>query len=168
MNILLRIPEMLRDQILSDLRRPHQFAYERIGFVYCKQSRIPSGWLLLAYMYAPTGDDRYIEDNTVGAKFDSYAIREAMQIALDEAASALHVHLHDHAGRPRVSKTDLLEMQALMPCFVNLCPESIHGALILSADAAAARVWGVGLPGEGVLVSKITSVGTPLRFLGGV
>lgn len=168
MNILLRFPGMLRDHILADLRRPHQFAHERIGFLYCRQSRVPSGWLLLAYKYTPTGDNRYIEDNTVGAKFDSCAIREAMQIALDEAASALHVHLHDHAGRPRMSKTDLFEMQALMPCFVNLCPRSIHGALVLSSEAAVARVWGVGLPGEGVPVSKITSVGTPLRFLGGL
>jgi hypothetical protein len=168
MNITLRIPSMLRDEMLADLRRPHAFAFERIGFVYCKQSRVPSGWLLLAYRYASTRDDRYIEDDTVGARFDSSAIREAMQVALDEVAAALHAHLHDHTGRPRMSKTDLLEMQALMPCFVNLCPERMHGALILSADAAVARVWGIGLPGEGVLASKITSVGTPLRFLGGL
>lgn len=168
MNITLRIPAMLRDDILADLRRSHPFAYERVGFMYCKQSCIPSGRLLLAYKYIPTSDDRYIEDQAVGARFDSSAIRDAMQVALDETASVLHVHLHDHHGKPRMSGTDIREMQALMPCFVCLCPERMHGALVLSADAAVARVWGIDFPAEGAFVTKITSVGSRLRFLGGI
>lgn len=167
MNIMLRIPGRLRDAMLTDLRRPHAFANERVGFVYCKQSSLRSGSLLLAYKYMPIRDDQYIEDHRVGARFDSSAIRDAMQLALSEGAATLHVHLHDHAGGPRMSGTDTREMQALMPCFVNLCPERIHGALILSADAAVAKVWGTALP-KGTPVSKITSVDANIRFLGGV
>lgn len=167
MSVAIRIPARLRDDMLGDLRRSHAFAYERVGFAYCKQCPVPSGQMLLAYRYTPTRDDQYIEDDTVGAKFNSSTIRAAMQIALDEEASVLHVHLHQHPGRPRMSKTDLHEMQALMPCFVNLCPKRVHGALVLSDDSATARLWGVDLPHEGLQASKITSVGAPLHFLGG-
>lgn len=168
MNITLRIPGRLRDTILRDLRTPHKFACERVGFVYCKQSPLPSGCLLLAYRYMPVKDGQYIEDHSVGARFNSSAIRDAMQLALSEDAAVLNVHLHDHAGGPRMSGTDIREMQALMPCFVNLCPERIHGALILSSDAAVARVWGTTLPPKGTSVSKITSIDANIRFLGGI
>jgi hypothetical protein len=168
MNIVLRIPDPLTGVILTDLRRPHAFAYERVGFVLCKQASVPSGLLLLAYKYMPIRDDQYIEDHTVGAKFDSSAIRNGMQAALSEAATVLHVHLHDHIGQPHMSRTDIHEMQALMPCFVNLCPERVHGALVFSADDAVAKVWGTPLPAEGSHVSKITSVGTSIRFLGAI
>lgn len=167
MNIALRIPDPLADAILADLRRPHVFAYERIGFILNKQTSGPSGVLLLAYKYVPIRDDQYIEDHSVGAKFDSSAIRDGMQAALTEGASVLHVHFHDHAGRPHMSRTDIREMQALMPCFVNLCPELVHGAIVFSLDAAVARIWGLHLPSEGVLASKITLVGARIRFLGG-
>lgn len=166
MNIVLRIPDSLRDTILTELRRPHAFAYERVGFLFCRQSSVPSGKLLLAYKYTPVRDEQYIEDHSVGAKFDSSSIREAMQLALTEKAAALHVHLHDHAGEPHMSRTDAHQMQALMPCFVNLCPERVHGALVLSADAAVAKVWGTELPAQGTHVSKITAVGATIRFLG--
>jgi hypothetical protein len=150
------------------LRRPHAFAYERVGFILCKQTSVPSGFLLLAYKYIEISDDQYIEDHTVGAKFDSSAIRDGMQAALSESAAALHVHLHDHVGQPHMSRTDIREMQALMPCFVNLCPERVHGALVFSVDAAVAKVWGTDLPPKGNLVSKITSVGASIRFLGAI
>jgi hypothetical protein len=166
MNILLRIPGGLTTTMLMDLRRAHAFAHERVGFMYCKQCSLRSGRLLLAYKYVPVRDDQYIEDRNVGARFDSSAIRDAMQLALSEEAATLHVHLHDHAGGPRMSGIDRREMQALMPCFVNLCPERIHGALILSADSATAKVWGATLPPEGAPVSKITSVAANFRFLG--
>jgi hypothetical protein len=166
MNVILRIPEIITEATLADLRRPHAFASERVGFLFCRQNSIPSGHLLLAYTYRPPRDDQYIEDHAVGARFDSSAIRDAMQLALDEGAAVLHVHLHDHDGRPRMSRTDISEMRALMPCFVNLCPERVHGTLVLSADAAICRVWGRGLPPEGAFVSKVTSVSVTVRLLG--
>ncbi len=168
MNVMVRIPGRLRDAILTDLRRSHVFAHERVGFLYCRQSSVPSGQLLLAYKYTPIKDEQYIDDSSVGAKFDSSSIRDAMQIALTEGAAVLHVHLHDHAGRPQMSGTDIREMQALMPCFVNLCPERVHGALVFSSDAAVAKVWGIELAPKGISVSKITSVGARVRFLGGL
>src|SRR5205823_14251042 len=40
------------------------------GFIYCRQSTLRSGNLLLPYKYKPIRDDQYLEDHTVGARFE--------------------------------------------------------------------------------------------------
>ena len=167
MRIVLRIPAGLHLSVLDDLRRPHSFAGERVGFLFCRFCSTPRGSLLLAHTYTPIKDDQYVNDQSAGAVFDSSAIRDAMQITLSESATALHVHLHDHVGIPRMSGIDVREMQALMPCFVNLCPERVHGALVLSANCAFGKMWGTALPERGIQIERITSVGGTVRFLGG-
>jgi hypothetical protein len=151
--------------MLADLRRPHPFAFERIGFLCCRQADAPCGHLLIGYRYVAIEDDRYIRDKSVGARFDAAAIRTGMQLALTEDASIFHVHMHEHAGMPRMSRVDACEMQQLMPCFVNVCPKRLHGALVVSADRAYARVWGTALGMSGIDVSRITSVGDGVKVL---
>lgn len=163
--IRLRMITTLLEEMRADLRRPHPFAFERIGFLCCRQSKVPSGYLLLGYRYVALDDDRYIRDKSVGARFDATAIRTGMQLALTEHATIFHVHAHEHDGVPRMSRVDAREMQQIMPCFVNVCPERLHGALILSADRAYARVWGTVLETGGVGVSRITSVGDVMKVL---
>jgi hypothetical protein len=162
--ITLRISSDLLAEILHDLRRPHDFAAERIGFLHCKQCALRSGRLLLGYKYCPIRDDQYLEDDSVGASFNGSAIREAMQTALTEGCSVLHVHLHGHRGRPGFSGVDKREMRQIMPCFVNLCPDRIHGALVLSLDSATANIWGTDLPPQGQSLHKISIVGNHLRY----
>ncbi len=164
MKTRLRMTQSMFAKIVGDLRRPHEFAVERVGFLFCKQSSTPSGALLLAFKYAPIRDEQYIRDESVGARFDSSSIREAMQAALSDSVSTFHVHLHEHPGTPRFSGTDVREMQALMPCFVNVCPNRVHGALVLSSDSATANGWSASQPhGERV---RVTVVGSPLRIFG--
>jgi hypothetical protein len=163
--IRLRMTTALLEEMLADLRRPHPFAFERIGFLCCRQSKVPSGYLLLGYRHVAIDDDRYIRDKSVGARFDATAIRTGMQLALTEDATIFHVHLHEHAGMPHMSRVDTREMQQLMPCFVNVCPERLHGSLVLSADRAYARVWGTALETSGIDVSRITSVGDGVKVL---
>jgi hypothetical protein len=163
--IRLRMTTSLVEMMLEDLRRPHPFAFERIGFLCCRQSRVPSGYLLLGYRYVAIDDERYIRDQAVGARFDATAIRTGMQLALTDGITIFHVHAHEHAGVPRMSRIDACEMQQLMPCFVNVCPERLHGALVLSADRACARVWGTSLETSGIDVSRITSVGDGVKVL---
>lgn len=163
--IRLRLSESLVGMVREDLQRPHVFALERVGFLCCRQSGVPSGHLLLAYKYAPVGDDHYIADDSVGARFDAAAIRMGMQLALTEKAAVFHVHVHPHAGVPRFSRVDTREMSALMPCFVNVCPNRLHGALVLSGDRACAQVWGTELPSGGAPVTRITEVGCGVRVL---
>jgi hypothetical protein len=164
MKVRLRITSKLFERMLADLRRPHDFAYERVAFMFCKQSKHPSGILLFPYKYTPIRDDQYIADETVGARFDSSSIREAMQVALAERSSAFHVHLHSHAGIPGFSGTDNGEMQALMPCFANVRPDRVHGALVLSLDSAVARVWSADWS-QGQQI-KITIIGATMKFFG--
>lgn len=161
--ITLRIPSSLLAEMLRDLRRRHEYAAERVGFLHCNQSALRSGNLLLAYKYHPLRNDQYLEDDSVGASFDGSSIREAMQAALTEHSSVFHVHLHEHRGRPRFSGIDKREMQKIMPCFVNLCPDRIHGALVLSIDSAIANVWGTDLPPQGQSPDKISSVGSQIH-----
>ena len=163
--IRLRMSQAFLASMLTDLQRSHPFAMERIGFVCCRQSKSHSGSVLLAYRYEPIKDDQYIEDATVGAKFDSDAIRFGMQLALSEKAAIFHVHMHPHSGKPRFSRVDEREMSALMPCFVNVCPDKFHGALIVSSDRACARVWGSGCAKTGTDVERITAVGLGVEVL---
>jgi hypothetical protein len=161
----MRMLATLVDEMRADLRRPHAFAHERVGFLCCRQSRVPSGHLLLGYRFVVLDDDRYVPDEGVGARFDAAAIRSGMQMALTENASVFHVHLHDHVGPPRMSLVDTEEMQELMPCFVNVCPNRMHGALVLSANRAYARIWGTAFGPEGIEVARITSVGNTIKVL---
>jgi hypothetical protein len=163
MTVKLRITDQLLRAILADLRRPHEFALERVGFVYCKQSALTSGVLLMASHYEPIRDDQYIPDDTVGARFDSAAIRTAMQHVLTDGFAALHVHLHEHTGTPTFSRTDKREMQNLMPCFVNVGPDRLHGALVLSGDSAVCNVWGADLSHP--MPVTITLIGPRIIFL---
>lgn len=164
MKMRLRMTHSMFAKIVADLRRPHEFAYERVGFLFCKQSRTPSGVLLLAFKYGPIRDDQYIRDESVGARFDSSSIRDAMQVALSEGVSVFHVHLHDHTGKPRFSGTDVREMQALMPCFVNVRPDRVHGALVMSLDSATANGWSASQSGAEKV--RVTVVGSMLRIFG--
>ena len=123
-----------------------------------------SGSLLLAFRYEPIKDEHYIADDNVGARFNSDAIRFGLQLALSERSSVLHVHLHDHSGKPRFSHVDDREMSALIPCFVNVQPGNMHGALVLSRDAACARMWRGGFPTY-VDADRITSIGSSIGVL---
>jgi hypothetical protein len=162
--ITVRINNTLFSEMVGDLRRPHEFAHERVGFMFCHQSPLRSGNLLLAYNYKPIRDDQYLEDRTVGARFDGSCIREAMQTSLTEGCSVFHVHLHEHEGQPRFSGVDTREMQQIMPCFVNLRPDRVHGALVLSLDSAFARVWGATLPPTGRIPDRLSLVGSRMKL----
>lgn len=163
--IRLRLKESLLHDTLRDLRRPHPFAYERIGYLACKQSASPQGLLLLAYKYLPIVDEWYVRDEGVGARFDANAIRAGMQLALTNNDSIFHVHVHEHNGVPRMSRVDIREMENLMPCFVNVCPRCVHGAIVLSADRAYGRVWGTELSREGCSIDRITAISDQVRLL---
>jgi hypothetical protein len=162
--ITLRITNNLFREMVDDLRRSHEYAHERVGFMYCRQSILRSANLLLAYKYKPIRDDQYLDDRTVGARFDGSCIREAMQTALTEGCSVFHVHLHEHKGQPRFSGIDTREMQQIMPCFVNLRPDRLHGALVLSLDSAFARVWGTDLAPTGQIPDRLSLVGSRMKL----
>jgi hypothetical protein len=156
----LRIPRALLDQMWSDLRRPHAFAYERVGFLLVREAEILGGRILLARRYEPVREEEYTRDTGVGARINRDAIRRALGFAL-AGEGVLHVHLHAHQGVPRFSHVDEKNLHELVPSFCAVAPQGIHGALLLSDDHGIAWCWRDGLEGA-FPASKITIVGSPL------
>lgn len=136
LNIVIRIPAGIHKQMLMDLRRSHAFAHERVGFLFTKATQVSSTMVIVTcYEYQPIDDQHYIRDKSVGAKVNSTAIRNAMQIILDESCGCFHVHLHDHTGRTSPSGTDQRSLPPVVQGFSNANNEQAHGILILSSDS---------------------------------
>lgn len=162
---MVRLARGLYDRVLEDLRRPHPFAYERVGFLSARPGAAGDGLrLVLLTDYHPVPDHQYVKDSGCGARINSDAIREAMQRVLDTGAGSLHVHLHEHHGVPRFSDTDADETPRVVAGLRTVGPALPHGMLLLSDDRAEAWVW---LPGEAqhTRAARITVVGRPMGFL---
>lgn len=139
--IRIRIPKAIYQEMLSDLKRPHQYAYERVGFVFARTEEILGDTtLVLLNKYVPVNDKDYIEDDTVGAKINSPAIRKAMQYALDNDCGCFHVHMHEHKGNPSPSFTDKKGLPGVVDSLANVSPNQANGFLILSENSFYASV----------------------------
>jgi hypothetical protein len=58
---------------------------------------------------------------------------------LTTGEGAFHVHIHDHEDAPALSHTDRKELRPMMQSIRNAAPQSAHGLLVLSRDAAYAE-----------------------------
>jgi hypothetical protein len=165
-NVHFKIRGPLLDAIRGDLRRRHAFAYERVGWISAGVSRIGDGSLfLLAQDYHPVEDADYIDDPSVGAMMGSKAIRKALQRSYQSRTAALHVHMHEHCGRPGFSGTDIRENAKFVPDFFNVAAHVPHGAIVLSADNMAGDLWLS--RGQGPFpIARFTAVGAPLWMEG--
>lgn len=164
--IRLKIPHPVYEQVLMDLKRPHAHAYERVGFLYSTSKLLDSGTRLITFTeYHPVHDDNYIEDNTVGAKINSTAIRESMQRIHDKKSGCFHVHLHDHPGVPSPSETDQKGgIPKVIESFANVNTEQAHGILIFSEDSfyAAVKVNG---QVKFITPEQISVIGYPMKIV---
>ena len=163
-NIIIRIPDRIHKQMLSDLRRSHPFAYERVGFLFTKTNQInPAIVVITCYEYQPVEDQHYIRDNSVGAKINSTAIRSAMQRILDESCGCFHVHLHDHSGRTSPSRTDQSSLPPVVQSFSNVNGDQSHGILILSNDSLYASVQYKNEK-QFILPQLVSIIGSPMKL----
>ncbi|MEY2878093.1 MAG: hypothetical protein RLZZ15_473 [Verrucomicrobiota bacterium] len=161
----LRIPHPLYAAAVADLIRPHPLAAERVGFFSIALGKLATDHvLLLVNGYTSVPDGQYLDDQWVGARLGSEAIRAALQRVLDTGFGQLHVHLHDHDGIPYPSGTDARAMPPLIKSLAVAGPNCAHGAIVLSRDRAWAQVAAPGSP-RLLGASAITVVGFPLRFL---
>ena len=161
MNIHLRLPRGLLTRIHEDLSRSHAFAAERVGFLCCGVTVLhDADLLLLGQDWHPVADEDYVEHPRVGACIGGGAFRKIFQIAYREPVTILHVHRHDHRGKPGFSLTDDRSMREFVPGFFNACQSRPHGALVLSHDSAIGAVWlkGDGRPRQ---LNSVQIVGTP-------
>jgi hypothetical protein len=162
MNIRFKITNRLLTTIRIDLRRPHAFAHERVGFIAAGLAAAHDELLILARAYRPVRDDEYLEDPSVGAMMSAVAIRRARQWAMDDRVAIFHVHTHGGKGIPGFSSVDIRENAKFVPNFVAVAPQCVHGALVLSDTAAFGEVWlNRALPQS--FVTNFSEVGMPLR-----
>lgn len=137
----LRIPEPLFREMHEDLDRPHAFAFERVAFLHCAIACAPGQSVLLAAEYRPVADEDYLPTEEYGALVGPTGIRRAFERAYARKGTVIHVHRHEHSGRPAFSVHDEATNHDLVPSFWNVAPDVPHGAIVLSHDQAHGLVW---------------------------
>lgn len=162
MNIRFKITSALLATIRIDLRRPHPFAHERVGFIVAGLAAAHNELLVLAREYRPVRDDEYLADPSVGAMMSAQAIRRARQCAMDERAAIFHVHTHGGRGIPGFSGVDTRENAKFIPNFVSVAPQCVHGAIVLSDTAAFGQIW-LGRAAPQPFIAAFSEVGMPIR-----
>jgi hypothetical protein len=156
-----KITRTLLDAIRNDLRRPHAFAHERVGFIAAGLDAAHHELLILAREYRPVRDEEYLRNLSVGAMMGGDAIRRARQWAMDDRAAIFHVHSHGGRGVPNFSGTDTRENAKFVPNFVSVAPHSVHGAIVLSETAGFGRFWQAGASSTH-LIAAFSVVGMPI------
>ncbi len=163
MKIHVRLPQTLLASIHADLSRPHPFAAERVGFLFCGSAALSGeGLLLLGQKWHVVDDRDYIDDRSVGACIGPGAFRDVLQQVYRAPASILHIHRHDHSGRPQFSRTDVKSMYEFVPGFFNACRSHPHGAVVLSHDSAEGRIW-LHSGSAGHTIGRYELIGTPMQ-----
>jgi hypothetical protein len=157
----IKIPRAVLEIAIADLRRPHAFASERIGFFSTRCSIVADGTLLHCVDYHPVDDAHYVLDQTVGARIGSEAIREAMARCASRTVGQLHVHTHGGSGLPRPSGDDQREIPVLARSLHNVDRNKASGWLILSEDDAWSSIF---LRSEQVPIAElpVSIVGYPM------
>jgi len=162
MNVHFKTPLGFFDTVRADVRRPHTFAAERVGFVLAGAAAAGPDVLLLARGYLPVEDGDYLYEPRVGAMIGPAGIRKALQEAYRTCSGLFHIHMHEHRGQPLFGSIDRRESSRFVPSFFNASPKVPHGVLLLSADAACGLVWVTPKAGPRVLDS-ITWPGLPRK-----
>jgi len=165
MKVGLKMLRALYENVREDLARPHEFAYERVGFLSAKLGNASSKEPFVLFTgFSPVPDDQYIEDHHSGARINSDAIREAMQRVLDTGEGLFHVHGHEHRGKPRFSFMDFEETPRIVSSLRVAAPKQAHGMILLSTDDCTAQVW-LPMSTKQIIANRVSLVGYPLEFL---
>jgi hypothetical protein len=139
--IQMRMTAALERAIQKDLKRPHKFAHERVGFLRVGLSVYEDHVILLARDYCPVDDEHYIDDPKVGAMIGPTAMYLAMKWAFETDFALFHIHAHGGVGVPDFSGVDVRESNKFVPDFFKVRPDRPHGAIVLSSTHARGRVW---------------------------
>jgi len=144
----IRLTRGLYTKVKADLDRPHEFAHERVGFLFGKYvARGELQPLVLLTRYQPVADEHYSPSEEFGALIGSDSILTTMQELRNRRGSrecAFHVHMHLHKGQPGLSRADRRGLPPLIPSFQRMSPDGCHGLLILSEDHGLAWTWSPG------------------------
>ena len=141
MKIRFKITRALLGSVRRDLVRPHPFTYERVGFISAGLTTAGDHLLILARDYRPLMDHEYLPNTSVGAMMGPEAIRRSLQWAMESGGAMFHVHMHAGCGVPSFSTIDMRENSKFVLDFFKVVPHFVHGAIVLSNDAARGQVW---------------------------
>lgn len=161
--IHVKMTKSIYDTMRADLRRPHPFAYERVGFILARKEVSSETLSIFATNYHPILDSHYINDPDVGAKIGAAALRGIMERAYPTKECIIHVHLHDHSGPPRFSKADRIGYNQMIPSFHNIGGTAVHGGMVFSFDNAIGLIW-TSKNKEPFFVNKLSIIGYPLEI----
>lgn len=160
-----RITSDLLAHIRRDLGRSHPFAAERVGFLTCRVGTLARNeFVVLGQTWHPVRDEDYVKDFSVGAMIGPAAFRKILQYGYANRVSVFHVHLHEHDGIPRFSRTDERETEKFVPDFWNVRPEFPHGALVLSNTSVTGRCW-CPRASKPIPISEFRIVSAPMRWV---
>lgn len=163
MNVTFKITTCLLEEIRRDLHRRHAFAYERVGFISAGLSFAQGDTVLaLARSYQPVADEDYLYDPSVGAVINAEAIRKALQWSMTKGNAIFHVHSHGGIGKPDFSVIDRQEHSKFLLDFLKVAPQTAHGALVLSNDAATGVVV-FDRREPCASIKKFVEIGVPIR-----
>lgn len=162
MTVRLKIDGRLLDDARQDLRRPHAFAHERVGFFTAGAADLSGRLLLTVRDYMPVSDEDYEIDRKVGAKIGSAAMRKAVQSAYRPPAALLHVHTHGGRGKPAFSGVDLNSAKNFVPGFFETTPRMPHGLLVLSNDSVHGILW-LANDRPPVIIDEFQRIDAPLQ-----
>ena len=141
MTLEMKLTAKLYEGILNDLRRPHEFAAERVGFCQVRQTQTNKGALLLVVGYWPVADEHYIPNPSIGARIGEQAITAAVHLAYQgrqTSTGVFHVHLHDHKGLPAMSRVDRSSIPQIVDGLQQTNANAPHGFIIFSTNHAFA------------------------------
>src|ERR1017187_2777235 len=158
MKPIIKIPRGLYEQAKADLLRPHEFAWERVGFFSTLYSKTKSRTIVHCVAYHPVQDGHYIEDSSVGVRIGPLAITESMARSLNNSVGQIHIHWHGGSGLPHPSTTDSNELPPVQQSLCNANVNEVHGWMILGNHDAWVSVF---LPGE-----KAPAVECPVTIVG--
>ena len=167
MKTCFKVTNTLLASVRHDLARPHPFARERVGFISAGLAATGDTLLILAREYRPLLDDDYLPDSTVGAMMGADPIQRALQWAMESGGAMFHVHAHAGTGLPSFSETDLRESAKFVPDYFKVAPQSVHGAIVLSDDAAKGQIW-FNQNGSHGFIQNFSEVGLPIKKWRGV
>lgn len=163
--IQLRTTSSMYKAMHNDLDRPHEFAYERVGFLLTRSMKVAFGTeIIVAVGYVPVADEDYVQDNSVGAKISSEAIRKIMQLMFDQKCGCFHVHKHEGFGKPYPSYTDKESLPALSKSLSGISGIHSTGFLILSDNSFFANAF-VDKAKTSSAIANFSVVGSPMKLV---
>ena len=166
MKIEIKISEPLLNQVTKDLIRPHEFAFERVGFLFTRIGKITAKKTLLLFTdYMSVPDNYYLNDPDVGARISGDAIRAVMQRILNTKEGAFHVHMHHYFPNFSLgfSRVDQQGIGRMIQSFQAAGPTLPHGAFLYDSKRYLADVL-MPCGKQFIRAKKITVVGFPTQI----